>query len=584
MAATIFFSRVQYPEDAAALDLLEPQSDAAIIGVDLANPSQALAALIAARRAGKATAVYPLLPDPLREVYAAIGRAIASTADPEQRRAQIEALRTGHLQIQGRKPRDFATYPHAALNAAKLALRVADVVLLGAPGEIDRWNAMTERPVRRFCLLPVPGDAPAASLICTAVTLYAPHTNLDDLAHYVMLLRDRGVPSHIIAADGGEPEIRTRVVIAPEGLGIQTRTIAARGHQVVAPNAMRVEECDTRIFGFALHDYGSFMAAVDAARACTNGAERITVSPSTVAGIVDSEQAAAVTGPRVSIIIRTYNRPALLRRAIASVAAQTYRDVEIVVVNNGGEDVREIVAEAAGGRPFLYEVMTERQHISAASNAGARSATGAYIGYLDDDDLIYADHCSRAVEVLERTRADAAFTLCLAEYARMQSDEKSVLGYQIFLDREFDLDDLHVRNATPIHTVVHRRDVFERFGYFDESLPVTDDWEFWLRIACGGAQFVRIDRVTCEYSWRYDPSAGNMTVEHQWDFVHAYRNITERYAPNIVGRAKIKTRQQEMLQMQERRAADAADPEKRARVVIESMSASLVPVAPIEDL
>jgi glycosyl transferase family 2 len=363
---------------------------------------------------------------------------------------------------------------------------------------------------------------------------------------------------------------------------MRARTLAARGHQVVAPNAIRAQDCDSRIFGFAPDDYTSFMAAVDAARSSTCGGERITVAPAQVASAVDPQLASSIDGPCVSIIIRTYNRPLLLQRAVASVAAQTYRDVEIVVVNNGGEDVRDIVTAAAAGRPVRYEVMPERQHISAASNVGARAATGSYVGYLDDDDLLYADHCARTVDVLERTKADAAFTLCLAEYARMNRAEKSVLGYQIFLDREFDLDGLYVCNVTPIHTVVHRRDIFERFGYFDETLPVTDDWEFWLRIASRGGQFIRIDRVTCEYSWRYDPAAGNMTVQHQSDFVDAYRRITERYARDVEGRATIKARQQEMLHLQERRAADAADPEKRARVVIESMSASLVPVSPVD--
>jgi glycosyltransferase involved in cell wall biosynthesis len=226
--------------------------------------------------------------------------------------------------------------------------------------------------------------------------------------------------------------------------------------------------------------------------------------------------------------------------------------------------------------------MPERKHISAASNVGARAAGGQYIGYLDDDDLLYADHCARTVEVLDRTAADVVFTLCVGEYAQMQDDKKNVLGYQIYIDREFSLDDLYVLNVSPIHSMVHRRDVFDRFGYFDEELPVTDDWEFWLRIASQGGKFLRIDRATCEYSWRYDAARGNMTVEHQWDFVHAYRRIIERYAPRVNGRASITSTQANVLAQQERRATEAADPQKRAGIVIGTMSPTLVPVGNVE--
>jgi hypothetical protein len=162
----------------------------------------------------------------------------------------------------------------------------------------------------------------------------------------------------------------------------------------------------------------------------------------------------------------------------------------------------------------------------------------------------------------------------------MSGDEKTLMGYQIFMDREYDPEKLFILNLTPIHTVVHRRDLFERFGYFDETLRVTDDWELWLRAAVMGAQFVHIDRVTCEYSWRYDPERGNMTVEHQLDFVAAYRAITERYTSYVAGRSDILAEQAATLAAQERRARDAADPSKRASVVISSMSSSIVPVTP----
>jgi glycosyltransferase involved in cell wall biosynthesis len=310
------------------------------------------------------------------------------------------------------------------------------------------------------------------------------------------------------------------------------------------------------------------------------GSERINATATGAMQAIDHEAARFIDGPRVSIIVRTYDRPALLARAIASIADQSYKNVEIVVVNNGGDDVRAIVESAAAGRPFRYEVMPERKHISAASNVGARAATGEFVGYLDDDDLLYGDHCARTADVLTRTGAELVFTVCVGEYAKMHGDEKHVLGYQIYLDRQYHPDDIYVSNMSPIHSIVHQRAIFERIGYFDETLPVTDDWELWLRLASSGARFVRIERATCEYSWRYDPTRGNMTVDHQMDFVRAFDSITDRYAKDVANRPSIRASQANARAGQAQRAQDAADPEKRASIVIGSMSSAVVPVAP----
>ncbi|HEV7180320.1 MAG TPA: glycosyltransferase [Candidatus Baltobacteraceae bacterium] len=577
--STIFFDETGYPEEAASLRSLRLLNEAEIVGLDLAAPAEALAVLIGRRRAGKVTAVYPILCDPLENLYGLVGASIASTADHDQREEQSAALRTDHLNVNGRRLSELGAHAQTQIDAGALALRLADVVLIGAPGERDRWNVLLTRPFRRFSLLPVPVDEPLVNVDESGVTIYAPATQEPQLAHYVMLLRRHRIDPHIICATNADAAIGTRIVVAPEWRPMRARTLAARGHHVVAPNTLRVDECDSRIFGYLPTDYRSFLSALDAARSATGGGARIPATAPSVAEAIEREAVRTLDGPPVSIIIRTFDRPELLRRAVASVASQTYRNVEIVVVNNGGNDVRDLVESAAGGRPFVYNRMPERKHISAASNVGARAVTGCYVGYLDDDDLLYADHCARTVEVLERTGVDAAFTLCVAEYAEMNGDEKRTLGFQVYIDREFSLDDLYVSNVSPIHSIVHRRDVFDRFGYFDEELPVTDDWELWLRLASRGGTFVRIDRATCEYSWRYDPARGNMTIDHQWDFVHAYRKITERYAADVQGRTTVRNAQLNLLALQERRATDAADPAKRAGIVIGSMSVSLVPVS-----
>lgn len=581
---SFFFDQLAYPEEASALSAIAEDPAFGLFGIDLTSPAQGLAALIAARRAGKTTALLPILSEPYEAILSAVLQTVAASGSDEEQAMQLAGLRSGQLLVNGKQPHELGSYNQAHLDAAALALRLADVILLSSPGERDRWERVIARPLRRFELLPVAdaaSDGTARDL--SAVTIYAPSTPRAALAAYHAALRAQRLETHVVCAENASDPVLTRVVVTPEWRWLRARTLAARGHNVVAPNAMRVDDCDERIFGYNAPDVRAMLGAVAAAFVARDGRQRIDVKASTVADTLRQDAVVSDVGPVVSIIIRTYDRPELLRRAVASVAAQTYRNVEIVVVNNGGDDVRALVAAAAAGRPVTYETLSERKHISAASNAGARAASGKYVGYLDDDDLLYADHCARTVDVLERTNADVVFTTCLAEYAQMHGGNKQVLGYQIYLDRDYHSDDIYVTNLSPIHTIVHQRSVFDRFGYFDEDLPVTDDWELWLRLAAAGGRFVRIDRVTCEYSWRFDPQRGNMTIEHQWDFVRAYRAITGRYAGGIAGRTSIFNAQANLLAQQERRAQDAADPAKRASVVIGAMSNAVVPVAAVPE-
>src|SRR5262249_23140490 len=102
----------------------------------------------------------------------------------------------------------------------------------------------------------------------------------------------------------------------------------------------------------------------------------------------DSSDRHIAENPLVTILIPTYNRPALLPEALESIARQTYAPVEAIVINDGGEPVGAIV-ERFGAT--LVEMPQNRGH-AAALNAGLARARGSYIAFLDDDDLVFPDH------------------------------------------------------------------------------------------------------------------------------------------------------------------------------------------------
>ncbi len=409
------------------------------------------------------------------------------------------------------------------------------------------------------------------------VAVYAPGSGESQLALIALALQERRVRAEIVREH--RPDIAAATLVVPDWWRpARVLALARAGYQVVAPEHGRPDErCSCAIYAPA--DAFSFGAALDAAQSSTPA---LRFDPD-AAATVESIRAAAPLrseGPRVSIVVRTFDRPVLLGRALRSIVAQTYVNLEIVVVNNGGPDVEDLVRAACANRPYRYLALPQRSHISVASNAGARAAGGVYIGYLDDDDLLYPDHVAHAVDALENSGADLAYTNCLAEYAQIEDGRKRILGFQIFRDSEFVAKELYMDNFAPIHSIVHRREIFERFGYFDESLPVTDDWEMWLR-ASRGSRFVHVSHVTCEYSWRFDPDRGNMTLTHQRQFAESYETITSRYHADVAEIPAITQQQAQVKSVQQQRAAQLAQLGPRiAELTIASMAQSAVAADP----
>jgi glycosyltransferase involved in cell wall biosynthesis len=115
--------------------------------------------------------------------------------------------------------------------------------------------------------------------------------------------------------------------------------------------------------------------------------------------------------PLVSIIVRTKDRPQLLKKAIKSIAAQTYRPIEVVLVNDGGcgldiEEIKGLLCDIALNYVSL-EKNTGRAH---AGNVGIENANGEYIGFLDDDDEYYPEHLETLVFFPERSAYKVVYT------------------------------------------------------------------------------------------------------------------------------------------------------------------------------
>ena len=105
-------------------------------------------------------------------------------------------------------------------------------------------------------------------------------------------------------------------------------------------------------------------------------------------------------GPVVSVIVPTYNRPQYLSMALASVLQQSYRNLQVIVINDGGEDVGSIIDSFNDSR-LKFINRKENRGKPYSLNEALNQADGKYVAYLDDDDLYYPNHIETLVNTLE---------------------------------------------------------------------------------------------------------------------------------------------------------------------------------------
>ena len=183
--------------------------------------------------------------------------------------------------------------------------------------------------------------------------------------------------------------------------------------------------------------------------------------------------------PLVSVIIPTYNRAALVQDAVASVLAQTYRDFELLVVDDGSTD-GTLEALAAGGGEIQVLRSPRRQGVSAARNLGITAARGEWLAFLDSDDLWLPEKLARQM----------AFMAAHPQLLLSQTEETWVRrGLRVNPPRTHKKEggriffrSLERCLVSPSAVVLHRR-LLEEHGGFDASLPAAEDYDLWLRLS-----------------------------------------------------------------------------------------------------
>ncbi len=245
------------------------------------------------------------------------------------------------------------------------------------------------------------------------------------------------------------------------------------------------------------------------------------------------------TLPLVSVIVPTYNRPDQLVSAVRSILAQTYRKVEVIVVNDNGVDVADRLAPLNTENNIKYINHIRNSGLAAARNTGIRASRGKYIAYLDDDDLFYPDHLDTLVRFLEAGDHKVAYTDAYRAHQVNQNGAYVVFQRDVPYSFDFDYDRILETNFVPVLCFVHARSCLDAVGLFDESLKRLEDWDLWIRMS-RKFRFAHIKKITCEFSWRVDGTS--MSSAQDQEFAAARAQIAGKYGldrpavPRITGK------------------------------------------------
>jgi len=187
-------------------------------------------------------------------------------------------------------------------------------------------------------------------------------------------------------------------------------------------------------------------------------------------------------GPKVSVIIPTYNRSPIVGRAIRSVLNQTYKNLELIIVNDASEDETEKVVKNIKDERIIYLSHEKNKGGGAARNTGLKVASGKYVALLDDDDEWLLEKVEKQIKKFQ-TLSNANVGLIYSGFyyvsgknGKFIMEIQPVLRGKVYISL---LEACILGSPTPLI----EKTCFQKAGFYDEKLPSCQDWDMWIRIS-----------------------------------------------------------------------------------------------------
>ena len=265
--------------------------------------------------------------------------------------------------------------------------------------------------------------------------------------------------------------------------------------------------------------------------------------------------------PAVSVIMPAYNVAEYVRAALESVLAQTFTDLEVVIVDDGSTDeTLAIVADVAAHDRRVRLIRQDNRGISAARNQALAHASGDYFALLDSDDMWDPTYLEEQIAILQ-ARREVSIVTGNARYLGRRLDGFAARPCPD-MRPEPDLATILADEEAVFIMSIFRRAVYERIGGFDQTMRTNEDYDYWIRAAAAGFVFARNDHPLGHYRRRDDSlSAGEERMLRGILRVYAKAAalVADRPRERTIVERQVERFERQLLRSEARNAIETSD-------------------------
>lgn len=207
------------------------------------------------------------------------------------------------------------------------------------------------------------------------------------------------------------------------------------------------------------------------------------------------------TDPLISVIVRTNNRPDILKTALNSIRRQTYQNIEVIIIEDGKNKSERMLSHEYSDLHYIYLATGEKRGRAGAGNIGLSLAKGEYFNFLDDDDEFYPEHIEKLLHVIMEENTMAAYSIAQERQIRITGRYPYVFRVKRKLVRykqPFNRLMLYYQNYIPIQSILFSRNFYDVKGGFDERMDMLEDWDLWIRYSTY-SKFSFLQEITSAY-------------------------------------------------------------------------------------
>lgn len=217
------------------------------------------------------------------------------------------------------------------------------------------------------------------------------------------------------------------------------------------------------------------------------------------------------SSPLISVLVPCYNRKEWIPYTIESLLNQTYTNFEAIFVQDGGEDIDDVLSRYNDPRLKLFK-HEKNKGLPSARNTALRNCRGDFISLLDSDDIYMPLALEFRLSMLKKYNAEIVYTRALQNIFEKKTTEDGKIFYQmihqqLYWNEDFDRDKTLSINICPCNCVLFSRKSWEETNYwFDEELKSSEDFDFWNALS-RKFDFINLRLLDCEDSYRTDVSS-----------------------------------------------------------------------------